>query len=148
MRLQLPDFLSAEVMLMVSMTALMASVICHARTVCCSNLVFTADWEMNSCSARGQAPSNVYLAGVKRLTGYCLYLKCSLKKLKLPQSVMESLCQSAPCRRKQHSTEQNEPPEWLHSILKSLKPLTTGVGGDGGGKSGCVWHHMTSQPIG
>lgn len=93
---------------MPSITALMASVICHARTVCCSNFVFTADWEINSCRVKGQAWSQLYLANGRCLTDHFLYLKCSLKKLELPQSVMESLCQSAPCRRKQHQTEGNE----------------------------------------
>lgn len=85
---------------MASITALMASVICHARTVCCSNFVFTADWEMNSCRVTSQARSQVYLATGRRLTGHFLYLKCSLKKLELPQSVVEPLSQSASCRRK------------------------------------------------
>lgn len=33
-----------------SMMRRRASEICLARTVCCSNLVFTADWEMHSCN--------------------------------------------------------------------------------------------------
>lgn len=114
---------------MASITALMDSVICHARTVCCSNLVFTADWEMNSCRVKSEAWSHIYLATGKRLTGHFSYLKCSLKKLELPQSVVESLSQSAPYRRKQHHIEGNEPPEQLHGILKSLMSLVLTTGG-------------------
>lgn len=124
-----PDFLSAEAMLMASITALVASAICHARIVCCSNLVFTADWEMNSCGVKGQARSHIYLTTEKCLTGHFLYLKGSLKKLKLPQSVVKSFSQSAPCRRKQRYTEGNQPPEWLNGILKSLKSLILTTGG-------------------
>lgn len=42
-------FFSAEEILMASMIALTDSVICQALIVCCSNLVFTADWDINSC---------------------------------------------------------------------------------------------------
>ena len=42
-------FLSAEEMFTASMASLTAWVICPARSVCWPNLVFTADWEMNSC---------------------------------------------------------------------------------------------------
>ena len=45
-------FLSAAEMLTASMASLTAWVICPARTVCWPNLVFTADWEMNSCRAK------------------------------------------------------------------------------------------------
>lgn len=82
-------FLSADAMLIASITALMASVIWHARTVCCSNLVRTAEWEMNSCRDQDftlAQTSSQSLAGPKGTfsTKRVLpYLKRSLEPLEL-----------------------------------------------------------------
>ena len=95
-----------------------ASAICLARTVCCSNLVFTADWEMHSwnrqevpkeAEATSQEPgSGIQLPGKwlgsakeaqnLQTTGSKAHahLKSPLKILKLKHPHMKAFCKSAP----------------------------------------------------
>lgn len=101
-----------------SMMSRTASAICLARTVCCSNLVFTADWEMHSWNRRGseggrghQGPpvSGQALAFTARdragrgrevqtlrYQNQKTHLKSPLKILKLKHPHLKAFCKSAP----------------------------------------------------
>ena len=100
-----------------SMMRRTASAICLARTVCCSNLVFTADWEMHSwnrqevpreaeATSRGPGSGSHCrdTAGESwggtdsrdaRIKGHA-HLKSPFKILKLKHPHLKAFCKSAP----------------------------------------------------
>lgn len=73
-----------------------ASEICLALTVCCSNLVFTADWEMHSCKQqqlRQQVEVRRWRTGLSSL--WSSHLEAPLEVLELKHSGLEALSQSS-----------------------------------------------------
>lgn len=82
-----------------SMIRRRASEICLALIVCCSNLVFTADWEMHSCKHTHiyDSQTNTQTHTFKPITlpkPNNTHLKTSFKVLKLKHSCLKTFSQS------------------------------------------------------
>lgn len=91
-----------------SMIRRRASEICLALIVCCSNLVFTADWEMHSCKHIRMWQSDKHTDTFKLINTpkpNNTHLKTSFKVLKLKHSRLKTFSQSTTWKSNQNALQ-------------------------------------------